>query len=94
MTDAEKGRIVSGLQGVHKLLSLNASLKEAQRHTSGNISVAMTYLDITPRGYTLEKDEEMRVSEFAVSEINWLLNDSILYTMDILTNNIKLVKLD
>jgi hypothetical protein len=94
MTDAEKGRIVSGLQGVHKLLHLNSSLMEAQRYTSENLSMAMTHLDITPRGYTLQKDEEMRVSEFAVSEINWLLNNSILYTMDILTNNIKLVKLD
>ena len=94
MTDAEKGRIVSGLQGVHKLLSLNSSLKEAQRHTSGNISVAMAYLDITPRGYTLEKDEEIQVNEFVVNEINWLLNDSILYTMDLLTDNIKLVKWD
>ena len=54
MTDAEKGRIVSGLQGVHKLLSLNASLKEAQRYTSENLSMAMTHLDITPRGYTLQ----------------------------------------
>ena len=94
MTIAVKIRIASGLQGVHKLLSLNASLKEVQHHTSINVSTAMTHLDITPRGYTLQKDEEMRVSEFAVSEINWLLNNSILYTMDILTNNIKLVKFD
>lgn len=94
MTDAQKGRIVSGLQGVHKLLSLNTSLKEAHRYTSENITVAMTHLDITPRRFRLENDEEMLVSEFAVNEINWLLNDSVLYTMDILANNIKLVKLD
>ena len=44
MTDVEKGRIVSGLQGVHKLLSLNSSLMEAQRLTSANLSVAMGLL--------------------------------------------------
>jgi hypothetical protein len=91
MTDAEKGRIVSGLQGVHNLLSLNASLKEAQRLTSLNLSVAMDLLE-KPRWLREEKDEEIEVNEFVVSEINWLLNNSILYTMELLTNNIKLVK--
>ena len=91
MTDAEKGRIVSGLQGVHKLLSLNASLKEAQRLTSYNLSVAMDLLD-KPRWFREKKDEEIEVNEFVVNEINWLLNNSILYTMELLTNNIKLVK--
>ncbi len=91
MTDAEKGRIVSGLQGVHKLLSLNASLKEAQRLTSLNLSVAMDLLE-KPRWLREEKDEEIEVNEFVVSEINWLLNNSILYTIELLTNNIKLVK--
>ena len=91
MTDAEKGRIVSGLQGVHKLLSLNASLKEAQRLTSYNLSVAMDLLD-KPRWFIEQKDEEIEVNEFVVNEINWLLNNSILYTMELLTNNIKLVK--
>ena len=91
MTDAEKGRIVSGLQGVHKLLSLNASLKEAQRLTSYNLSVAMDLLE-KPRWLREEKDEEIEVNEFVVSEINWLLNNSILYTIELLTNNIKLVK--
>ena len=93
MTDAQKGRIVSGLQGVHKLLSLNSSLMEAQRLTSANLSVAMGLLE-KPRWFREQKDEEIQVNEFVVNEINWLLNDSILYTMDILTNNIKLVKLD
>ncbi len=91
MTDAEKGRIVSGLQGVHNLLSLNASLKEAQRLTSYNLSVAMDLLD-KPRWFREKKDEEIEVNEFVVNEINWLLNNSILYTMELLTNNIKLVK--
>ena len=91
MTDAEKGRIVSGLQGVHKLLSLNASLKEAQRLTSYNLSLAMDLLE-KPRWLREEKDEEIEVNEFVVNEINWLLNNSILYTMELLTNNIKLVK--
>ena len=91
MTDAEKGRIVSGLQGVHKLLSLNASLKEAQRLTSLNLSVAMDLLE-KPRWLREQKDEEIEVNEFVVNEINWLLNNSILYTMELLTNNIKLVK--
>ena len=91
MTDAEKGRIVSGLQGVHNLLSLNASLKEAQRLTSLNLSVAMDLLE-KPRWCREEKDDEIEVSEFVVSEINWLLNNSILYTIELLTNNIKLVK--
>ena len=91
MTDAEKDRIVSGLQGVHKLLSLNASLKEAQRLTSLNLSVAMDLLE-KPRWLREEKDEEIEVNEFVVSEINWLLNNSILYTIELLTNNIKLVK--
>ena len=91
MTDAEKGRIVSGLQGVHNLLSLNASLKEAQRLTSLNLSLVMDLLE-KPRWCREQKDEEIEVSEFVVSEINWLLNNSILYTMELLTNNIKLVK--
>ena len=91
MTDAEKGRIVSGLQGVHNLLSLNASLKEAQRLTSYNLSVAMDLLE-KPRWLREQKDEEIEVNEFVVNEINWLLNNSILYTMELLTNNIKLVK--
>ncbi len=91
MTDAEKGRIVSGLQGVHNLLSLNASLKEAQRLTSYNRSVAMDLLE-KPRWFREQKDEEIEVNEFVVNEINWLLNNSILYTMELLTNNIKLVK--
>ena len=91
MTDAQKGRIVSGLQGVHNLLSLNASLKEAQRLTSLNLSVAMDLLE-KPRWFREQKDEEIEVSEFVVSEINWLLNNSILYTIELLTNNIKLVK--
>ena len=93
MTDAEKGRIVSGLQGVQKLLSLNSSLNEAQRLTSVNLSVAMGLLK-KPRWFKQQIDEEIQLSEFVVNEINWLLNDSILYTMDLLTNNIKLVKLD
>ena len=91
MTDAEKGHIVSGLQGVHNLLSLNASLKEAQRLTSYNLSVAMDLLE-KPRWFREQKDEEIEVNEFVVNEINWLRNNSILYTMELLTNNIKLVK--
>jgi hypothetical protein len=66
---------------------------EAQRLTSSNLSVAMGLLE-KPRWFREQKDEEIQVNEFVVNEINWLLNDSILYTMDILTNNIKLVKLD
>ncbi|MDP7445576.1 MAG: hypothetical protein QGF64_07965, partial [Candidatus Poseidoniia archaeon] len=73
------------------LLSLNASLKEAQRLTSLNLSVAMDLLE-KPRWLREQKDEEIEVNEFVVNEINWLLNDSILYTMELLTNNIKLVK--
>jgi hypothetical protein len=45
-----------------------------------------------PRWCREQKDEEIEVNEFVVSEINWLLNNSILYTIELLTNNIKLVK--